>query len=226
MSRFEDEVLLAYVDGELDAARAAELEAAMDGDPVLAGRVARHMELRTAASGAFAGVLDEPVPERLILAAGSEGVARPAFGRPRGFGLPQWAAMAACLVAGVLVGRGLTPAEGPVAGSGLEAQGVLAEALDDKLSAEPGPVRVGFTFRDAAGDYCRTFQAEALAGVACREDDGWGLRVTAAAEPQTGQYRTAGAAMPPAVLAYVDGAIAGTPLDRDQEVAAREANWR
>lgn len=233
MTRFSDQIIVAYVDGELDPQWVAELEAAMEADPILADRVARHMDLRIAAGGAFGAVLDEPVPERLLAAAGVEGpakVVRPRFGGVRGFGLPQWAAMAACLVAGVVAGR-LLMDTGPVkpVDGGLEARGELAAALDGQLSADPGPIRVGLTFRDNVGAYCRTFQmdAEALAGVACREQARWALRMTARSRAKVvGDYRMAASAIPPAVLAYVDGAVAGAPLDRGQEVAARKAGWR
>ena len=43
---FSDQTLSAYVDGELDAATRAALEAAMAGDPTLAGRIARQRALR------------------------------------------------------------------------------------------------------------------------------------------------------------------------------------
>lgn len=237
MSRFSDQIILAYVDGELDPKWVTELEAAMDADPALAERVARHAELRATAGQAFASVLREPAPERLLSAVGIERPAKPAkvvrprFGAPRGFGLPQWAAMAACLVVGVLVGRAPMIEEGPVksVAGGLEARGELVAALDGKLAADPGPIRVGLSFRDNAGAYCRTFQmdAEALAGVACRNGEGWDLRMTARFNAQAASdYRMAASATPPAVLAYVDSAMAGAPLDRGQEIAARKTGWR
>lgn len=231
MSRFSDQIIVAYVDGELDPKWVTELEAAMDADPTLADRVARHAELRAAGGQALSGVLAEPVPERLLAAAGvapPAKVVRPRFGAPRGFGLPQWAAMAACLVVGVGAGRMLmdTGPIKPVVG-GLFAQGELAAALDGQLSADAGTIRVGLTFRDNAGAYCRTFQAPSQAGVACRSGESWDLRMIMRSKAQAaGGYRMAASATPPAVLAYVDSAIAGAPLDRGQEIAARKAGWR
>ena len=66
---FSDEIVMAYVDGELGDATRAALELAMATDPDLAQRVARHRELRTRVQGAFDPVLAEPVPERLLAAA-------------------------------------------------------------------------------------------------------------------------------------------------------------
>jgi len=64
-----DEMLMAYADGELDAASRARVEAAMQEDPEIGKRVARHRALRETMQGAFSDVLNEPVPERLIQAA-------------------------------------------------------------------------------------------------------------------------------------------------------------
>src|ERR1700760_3570855 len=64
-----DETLMAYADGEADAATRARVESAMRDDPQIAGWVARHRAMRQAMQGAFADVLREPVPERLIAAA-------------------------------------------------------------------------------------------------------------------------------------------------------------
>ena len=64
-----DETLMAYADGELDSAARASVEAAMQEDPEIGRRVARHRALREAMQGAFSTVLNEPVPDRLIQAA-------------------------------------------------------------------------------------------------------------------------------------------------------------
>ena len=63
---FSDETVMAYADGELDAASRAAVEAAMATDPQLAQRVARHRALRERLRAALRPVLDEPLPERLL----------------------------------------------------------------------------------------------------------------------------------------------------------------
>ena len=70
MSRMDDVMLMAYVDGEVDAATAREIEAALAGDPALAVRVQHLRDSAMMARGAFAEVLHEPVPDRLIAALG------------------------------------------------------------------------------------------------------------------------------------------------------------
>ena len=219
------ERLIAYLDGELDPQARAAFEAAMAADPELAARVEAHRELGASLSAAFDPVLAEPVPLRLTLAA--QAANDPA---PSRFRAPQWAAMAACLVAGVLVGRLALTDRGPLTqtAGGLAARGELAQALSTGLAADAGPIRVGLTFRDQQGRYCRTFQSrpDALAGLACRQDGRWAMRATAAWAPaQSPDYRTAGSETPPAILAAVDQLRAGDPLDAPAERAARDGGW-
>lgn len=64
-----DEILMAYADGELDAAQRAEVEAAMALDPDVARRVEQHRALRKQFGSTFDRVLLETVPDRLIAAA-------------------------------------------------------------------------------------------------------------------------------------------------------------
>ncbi|HEY3695090.1 hypothetical protein [Phenylobacterium sp.] len=221
----EEARIIAYVDGELDAAARLALEADMAADPALAGRMAGHRRIREAVGDAFAGVLDEPVPQRLRAAAAAP-PPRHGFGR-----LPQWAALAACLAIGVLVGRGLAE-RGPLTAGpdgALAARGALAAALTRRLADDPvGPIKVGLSFRDGDRRYCRTFESphDALAGIACREGGRWRVSMTAAYRPPpAADYRQAASATSPAVLAAVDGMIAGAPLDRAGERAARAQGW-
>jgi hypothetical protein len=102
--------------------------------------------------------------------------------------------------------------------------------LTSQLASQTGPIKLGLTFRTAAGRYCRTFQspADRLAGLACREPGGWTLQATARMAPEQvqGEYRTAGSDTAGAVLAAVDGLIAGAPLDAAAERAARDSGWK
>jgi hypothetical protein len=240
--KYSDDVLMAYADGELDTATRAEIERAIARDPGLARAVERHRAMAARIRGAYAGVLDEPVPERLAaLAAQSRAapVADLATKRSQRLGdtarwrLPQWAALAATVVAAVFVGllvlRGPSPPYEEVGGMRV-ARGTLAEALTTELASRPGAsgVSIGISFRDRAGAYCRTFhlqQDDPVAGLACRSGEDWQLRVLAEAPAQDGELRAA-EAMPLAVLQAVDAAIDGEPLDAAAEAAARDAGWR
>jgi hypothetical protein len=221
-----DEKLMAYVDGELAGPERSAFEAELARDPALQAEADRQRRLRARLAATFDPVLDEPVPLPLTMAA--QAANEP---RRRAWSLPQWAGMAACLALGVLVGRGLLqPPAGPlVARDGaLMAQGGLAQALDRKLAADAGPVRIGVSFRSTDGRWCRTFQSagDRLAGLACREPRGWTARAVAAWTPQPGDaYRTAGSDTPAAVLAAVDTEISGAPLDAAAERDARDRGW-
>jgi hypothetical protein len=218
-----EERLIAYVDGQLDD-RAA-FEAEMAADPALAAEVARHRALAGRVASAFAPVLDEPVPPGLVAAASV------ANDRSPRFGLPQWAAMAACLLVGVVAGRSVLPEGGPLVSQGgvLVAKGEIGQALTKQLASDPGPVDVGVSFRRADGRYCRTFQSapDRLAGLACRDGDRWVAETASAwTPPRNAGYRTAGSDTPPEVLAAMDRLIAGDPLDAAAERAARDRGWR
>ena len=64
-----DETLMAYADGELDAAAREAVESAMREDPRIAASVARHRGLRLQVQAAYAAELSEEVPQRLLAAA-------------------------------------------------------------------------------------------------------------------------------------------------------------
>ena len=102
--KFSPETLMAYADGELDAETRRALEAEMAVDPQLAQEVEQHRALRTEVGGAFAGVLEEPVPDRLLRAANKTG-AKTEQSR-RQWSWPEWTSIA--MVVGVFViGQGL-----------------------------------------------------------------------------------------------------------------------
>lgn len=248
----DDEILMAYADGELDAEQRAKVEAALAQDPEARAAVERHRALRARIANAYAPTLDEPLPEALLAAVQRGGTKAPpaqvvdlAAARakhetpkhetPKRFALPNWAAMAATLAIGVIAGqmidlggdRPLVASEGGT----LVAKGALKAGLDTQLAAQgagDGPVQVGLSFRNAQADYCRTFKVEgSMAGIACREDDGWAVRMAVAPDAATGGgYRMAGSDMPPAVLQAVDSMIAGEPLDAAGEAAAKAKGWR
>ena len=239
-----DEMLMAYVDGELDAAAVAEVEAALAADPALLAQVQQQRALRARLQSAFAPVLDEPVPTRLREAV--DAPARPpvidlsavrADRAARRWGPPQWAAMAASLFLGVVLARwlpdGMEASLQSTADGGLMARGDLAAALEQQLASEPASstaVAVGVSFKGADGRYCRALAwhgERVLTGLACRGVGGWQVPILQEAEVLPGgELRMAATALPAAVLAEIDARIDGEPLDADGERQARERGWR
>jgi hypothetical protein len=221
-----DELLIAYVDGELAPAERARFEAEIAGDPSLARAVERHRQLVSRVSAAYAPVLKEDLPPQLLAVAAAANDRAPR----RAARFAPWAAVAASLAIGVFAGRALWPASGPVAvtDGGLAARGEVARALSTGLAADQGPVKVGLTLKTTDGRYCRTFQSapDRLAGLACREGDGWRIRTLAASTPApAAAYRQAASDTPPEVLAAVD-ALSAEPLDAAAERAARDLGWK
>jgi len=220
-----EEMIIAHVDGELKGVEAVRFEAEIAADPKLAAQVARHRSLADRVNGAYAPVLNEPVPPQLLAIAGAANDrGRAGLGR-----LVPWAAMAASLAVGLIAGRVALPQAGPLTSDhgALVAHGQLASALSTELAAQGGVVKVGLTLRTADGRYCRTFESapDRLAGLACRQDGRWVARTVTAWTPSAqGGYRTAGSDTPPEVLAAVDG-LGGQPLDAAAERAARDKGW-
>ena len=245
-----DEKLMAYVDGELDPVGRAAVAAAIAADPALARKVARHRRLRERFSGIRGRELAEAPPPALVaVARGQSGgtVVDLAAARARRAAAAssrqappwrRWGAFAACLAVGVGASlfalRRSAPAPIGFTAGGLAAQGALARALETETGGSPvgGAAAIGVSFRTADHRYCRTFQldhGQPLAGIACREDAGWRVRVLAVAgppPPASEGYRTAATTLPPAVAASLDAMIEGAPLDAQGEAAAKARGWR
>src|ERR1700722_4640746 len=233
-----DEMLAAYVDGELESAERARIEQAMAQDAQLAQRVAQQRALRDRRRGAYNGVLQDAVSQRTSRAARLGAPSGPAqvidLARVRaerarrGNGQRQMklrrygvaASLAVGLMAGVLIQR-------------LAAPGVMTELHDGALLGRGAAGRVGLSFRSRAGNYCRTFAVSAsrsLVGLACREQDQWQLLNLMAAEGSaapgaTQGMRMATSALPPALLQAVNDHISGDPLNAAAEAKARSAGW-
>ena len=222
-----DETLMAYADGEADEATRKLVETAMRDDPEVAARVARHRALRAAVSGAFSSVIDEPIPERLLAAAGKAQATRRdnvvslvhARAAKTPARAPSWRpyALAASVLLGVGIGYALwhDPASLLTAGAngGWVARGELSRALSAQLASDHpagGVVAIGLTYRTKSGEYCRTFSLtrEASAGVACREGEAWQVKVLAAQPPVASaqsEYRAAAASGSPLIREAVEG---------------------
>lgn len=230
----EEEKIAAYVDGALNEIESRRIEKAMAADDVLATKIAAERTLRSTLSGHFDAVLDEPVPDRLTamltnvdtsFAARKEAQESK---KSRMFNVTQWGAMAATLAIGFMVGNLGTGAGSSslvtTSSNAVIAQGALADALETQLaSAQTGQeaVRIGLTFRDGEGTACRSFEAAALSGIACKEGDDWQLRRSFEGKADS-QYRQASSS---AVLEAVASLMQGEPLDADAEKALQAKSW-
>jgi hypothetical protein len=244
-----DELLSAYVDGELDGTQRARIEQAIALDARLAQRVARQRALRAP--------LRPPLPQRLVNAARLSAPSGPAqiidlarvraarARRPEKLRarLPRRTAiaLAGCLLVGLGAGlliESLITGTGPTKyrNGSLLASGSLDSALDDALAGAPagsGAVRIGLTFRARTGSLCRTFAIEtghALAGLACRQQQHWRILTVIAADTasvpgSTPARRTAVPTLPAPLSQAVEQQISGEPLDAAAEARARRGGW-
>jgi anti-sigma factor RsiW len=132
MQQHSDEALVAYLDGELDGDERAQVEAWLDADPAVRDRLLALTEAAGLVRNAFAEIVNEPVPERLIAAARGETATeteaeivllRPNARRPAPVSSWRWQIQlaAAAAIFGIVVGVGagylgngiLAPSGGP-----------------------------------------------------------------------------------------------------------------
>jgi hypothetical protein len=229
MSRIDEDMLMAFADGELDEVGRARVERALAADPDLRARLEQQRRLRARLAAHYGAAAGEDVPERLRAMLETNLVHLPAWRQP-----PLWrgfAALAATLLVGLVLGRTVLAPEGPVAVAGgtMVARADLARALDTQLaSSQPAgaPTRIGLSFAANDGRLCRTFERAALSGLACRGERGWQLIMTAAgASIPGGGYRQAGSANPQ-LLEAAQAMMAGGAFDAAAERRARDTGWR
>ena len=229
----DDERFYAWLDGELGGDEGVRVAQAVASSPELSARAEQHRRLSKDLRGAFDPLLDAgpPAPKfgAQVIDFRSEAGARSSRFTWRA---PQWAAMAASLAIGLVLGSQLTSAgpDSPVSveGGRLMAAAALDQALDKQLAsaAVSDGERIGLTFRDSAGRICRSFSDAQASGLACRDGDGWAVKgLFPAAEGQRGDYRMA-AGEDPRLAALIDQTIQGEPFDAAQERAAMEQGWR
>lgn len=236
--KIDEQMLMAFADGELDEAERQTVERALEGDPALRAELETQRRVRATLSAHYGPVAGEDVPDRLLAMLGAsrpDDVPSLAAARERREAgrRPVWrnlGAIAATFVVGILAGQ-LIPSgnSAPVAldDGMLVARGDLAEALETQLASAQSPSgahRIGVTFPDGQGRLCRTFDAPGQSGLACRAESEWAVIMTAAREEAgSTQYRQAGSSL---VMQAAQAMMGGLPLDAQQERAAREAEWK
>jgi hypothetical protein len=234
MMAIDDDMLMAFVDGELDEVNRVRVERAIAEDPALKARLEQQQRLRDRLAAHYGPAVEEEVPERFRALFEANVVPfAAAKSRPT---RPLWqslTALAATLMLGLAIGRTLLApgAAGPFAveGGTMVARGELASALDTQLAStqpQDSPTRIGVSFTNNDGRTCRTFDSQAAAGVACRRDAGWQVMMTAAGSGgQRTDYRQAGSANM-LVQQTAQEMMAGEPYDDAAERRARDSGWR
>lgn len=228
---FAPDMIAAFVDGELDDLTARRIEREAANDAVLAAEIERHRALKARLAAHYAPVTKEPVPDRLrALLAGSAVVdtslADRRTTRDLRFAPMHWAAVAASLLLGLSIGMQPWRPAAPITADqqGVFAAGALAMTLDKQLAASQpadAAVRVGISFRDRAGHYCRSFESAAIDGIGCREGERWRLETIWRGQVR-GEFRQAGSGE---IARIASAMMDGDPLDARAEREARDAGW-
>lgn len=230
--------IAAYVDGELEGARAAAVGAAIARDPE-ARRLAEELaEANRLMRAAFDAPMGEDVPPAIADAIGAARGTIVGF-RPRAARVGAWAP--AALAAGVALAIGFALGRPGPGDDGARialgpAQGALHAALDAQPSGATGPGGVATiaTYRAESGLICREFEtggaASGEAGLACRQPGGhWRVEILVAQERDQASgasYAPAAGAAGDALSAMLDRLRAGPALSADEEAALLAAEGR
>ena len=228
---FDPTTIAAFVDGELDDLTARRIERAAENDAALAAEITRHRALTARLAEHYAPICDEPIPDRLRSLLGDvtgvdTSLADRRVTRRARFSTPHWFAIAASLVLGLTIGlRPWIPAADVQTDNGaLIAAGSLAKALETQLASNQpsdAAVRIGVSFEDKAGRYCRSFESARLDGIGCRDGERWRLERTLMGQ-KNGDYRQATSGELAAAAAAM---MRRDALDARGERAARNAGW-
>lgn len=238
-----DELLCAYLDGELSDAERAAFETALAAD---AGARLRLERLREADAQVKAAYPLVPTADNDPLAAAilahqpgqpfrmpqraDVHPLRPAQQRPaRWFQRPVWRGALAASVAAAVVGfvslhRG--------AGDGAAAaDAALVAALDatpsgSEARAGDTVTRMVLSFRAADGRWCRVFDQDdgAREGLACNGDDGWQVLALESGNATSGDLRPAGSNV--AIDTLMDRLGGSEALDAEREQALIQQRWK
>lgn len=239
---FDDETIMAYVDGECDAVTAKRIEAAMASDDNIARRISREQSLRAKLAAHYDPILTEAVPDHLtaLLSAKATSNVDTSFAarkaeqqrveiRRPGMGMAQWGAMAATLVVGILVGHFAIGGGGNAPfvedGGALIASGQLENALEKQLASAQSTdsdFQIGLTFRAKSGNICRSFGGKAVSGIACREGQQWQMYSTLPGGTAS-DYRQASSSKINELAAEL---MADGTLDAEAERKLRDAGWQ
>lgn len=230
-----DELLSAYLDGELDAGTAARVENALGVDLAAQQRLEQMRAADTVLKAALR--LPDIAPRdplaALIMSSAAPSAAAHVGPRRASRAASYWAIAAG--VGGLALGYFMSLAVKPP-GSAVDSIAVidagLSHALDSVASGQSSAdraTRLSLSFRAADGRYCRVFSRRPSAGdhgegLACRDAAAWHLVAwDASSGAATSDYRPAGGnEMLDAVMDRLGG---GAALDLQQERVLIDAHW-
>lgn len=247
-----DELLVAYVDDELDAAQQAMVRSALDGNPALCRRADEMRLARELLCEAFPLRADASIPASIDTAANrlAEACARQAsprtatlsFQNRRKYTVAASVLLFVAVCAGYLAWRTASePKLKPLTAlMRIDADTPLHRVLESTRSAEvinvpaeDAALRAVLTFRAKDGRFCREFEifagSQGSTGVACRVHGEWRAEVLVSAAttlPNSNYYTPAGEAETPAVAKVEEQLMAGDPLSAEEEAHLLANGWQ
>ena len=245
--KITDEILSAFIDGELDDTDTDDVKEALLRDKALVRRLEQLKSADRLIASTYGAIDKTPMPTAVLdmlapaeLADGDDNIVRLPFHRIPA-AVKAWAApIAATLMFVVGLGLGAQFSapdrdqnRGSILAAGeIDKAGALHLVLETVASAETYVVDAAsgaaitplLTFRTADGAYCREFTAvqgeTTNRGVACRKENAWEIQFAArvpAAQTNPDAYSTASAGVSAQFDEIVDNMIAGEPLGPDEE---------
>ena len=239
MDRLSDEMITAWLDGEVTAEQRSDIETAIAASPELGVRVARLARADRLLAPAFAEALNSAIPERFeaVIGRSRRGGGFAGFREALSSLLsPRPLAMAAAsLVVGVMLGGVILSGSPTAAGIASDSEGrmiadnAIAQSLASAASgAAAGPVSIRLSIVDEGGRYCRQFETPAAAGLACLEGEAWvidTLSRTGGGSSADGAYVMADGSTDPAISAALERLGVRHVLDSREESVAIASGW-
>jgi hypothetical protein len=243
MSTITDEMITAWLDGELSPQQREEIEQAVAASAPLGLRVAKLSRMDRMLAPAYAETLKAPIPARFEALLASPRTSAWSFSglrsvfagllEPRPLGMA-----AAALVVGVLAGGTLlasspdtpgfeTTADGRLVANAAMAVNFASLQSGDAASVDAMSIRLSMV--DEGGRYCRQFETPGASGLACLEDGKWQVDTLVPAKSSGGpggQYVMADGSADPVIAAALERRGVTEVLDRSQEAAAIASGWK
>lgn len=220
-----DEMLMAYVDGELDPETGRGVAAAIAADPSLAERARMFTSSADAARSAFADILAAPAPSGLVDALREQSASATVIPFPARRWVRAALPLAACLLLAIGVGGGYLLGQsgetaGPYAGLGSVALAIATAPAGAATTLPEGDLMVLGSY-PIDGGLCRSFaldqQQNSLSGVACDRGAGYAVEMAIAAGPSGSGFAAASDRIAANIDAYLTSVGAGGPLSPDEE---------
>lgn len=252
MTSITDEMLSAFLDGELGASQADEVRAALDSDPILQTRLRKFEQADATMRNAATHVAGRQLPPSVMAIFSDNNPSVAQISRPRReskagshFWPVAWAASIA-LVVGLSTGalyRGFYLDNRDASSMQIAARVTPGDPLFDALEATPSgellaygdageSVRPVLSFASANAEPCREFVAigseDSVRAVACREQNAWRVDIAIRSEiPDFDDgYRPASASDARLVSEYISAVMVGDAFGGDVESQRISNGWR